>query len=104
MPGDRSASLLGLAMKAGKVSSGEFAAENAIREGKAYLAIIATDASKNTAKRFRDKCSYYKVPIVFHFTKEELGRALGKEERAAAVITDKGLAEALEGKLLPDKE
>lgn len=102
MSRDKIASLLGLAMKAGKVSSGEFAAENAIREGKARLAIVAVDASENTAKRFRDKCSFYGVPIYFRFTKEELGRAIGKEERAAAVITDEGLAKALEGKLAPD--
>jgi len=102
MSRDMTASLLGLAMKAGKVSSGEYAAEMAIREGKACIAIVAVDASDNTAKRFRDKCSFYKVPLYFHFTKAELGRALGKEERAAAVITEEGLAKALEGKLLSD--
>ena len=33
--------MLGLAMKAGKVSSGEFATEQAVKSGSAYLVILA---------------------------------------------------------------
>ena len=38
-------SMLGLAMKAGKVSSGEFATEQAVKSGSAYLVILAETAS-----------------------------------------------------------
>ena len=38
-------SLAGLAAKAGKVVSGEFATEKAVKTGKAYLVITAQDAS-----------------------------------------------------------
>ena len=41
-------SMLGLAMKAGKVSSGEFATEQAVKSGSAYLVILAETASANT--------------------------------------------------------
>ena len=44
--------LLGLAQKAGCVKSGEFMAENMIKEGKSFLCITATDASDNTKKHF----------------------------------------------------
>ena len=37
-------SMIGLATKAGKVVSGEFAVEKAIKDGKAFLVIIAEDA------------------------------------------------------------
>ena len=41
-------SLLGLAMKAGKVVSGEFATEKAVKGKTAFLVLIAEDASENT--------------------------------------------------------
>ena len=55
-------SLLGLAAKAGKVVSGEFATENAVKSGKAFLVLTAEDASNNTRKKFNDMCTYYEVP------------------------------------------
>ena len=48
MARDRILNLIGLAMKAGKVVSGEFSVEKCIKSGKARLVIIATDASENT--------------------------------------------------------
>ncbi len=86
-------SLTGLAVRAGKVVSGEFAVENAIRDGKAWLVIVTEDASDNTKKKFRDKSAYYEVPYVVLGTKETLGHAIGKEMRASLAITDKGFAE-----------
>ena len=56
---------LGLAMKAGKVVSGEFMTEKAIRDGMASLVIVAEDASANTKKKFKDSCSFYHVPCAF---------------------------------------
>lgn len=91
--------LLGLAMKGRNVVSGEFATENAVRSGSAMLVIVAEDASDNTKKRFQDKCSYYKVPICTYGTKEELGHAMGKEQRSAVAVTDRGLARALKDHL-----
>ena len=48
--------MLGLAMKAGKVVSGEFAVDKSIKEGSAFLVIIASDASDNTRKKFSNSC------------------------------------------------
>ena len=88
-------SLLGLAIRGHNLVSGEFQTENAVKSGHAMLVIVAEDASDNTKKRFRDKCSYYKVPICTYGTKEELGHAMGKEQRSAVAVTDRGLARAL---------
>ena len=49
---DKALSMIGLATKAGKIASGEFAVESAVRKGKAVLVISASDASDNTKKSF----------------------------------------------------
>ena len=85
-------SLLGLSAKAGKVVSGEFAVENAVKTGKAHLLIIATDASNNTKKKFKNMCDFYQVAIYFYEDKDTLGHAIGKEFRASLAITDSGFA------------
>ncbi len=90
---------LGLAMKAGKVQSGELQAETAVKAMKAFLVIIAGDASDNTKKLFTDKCSFYKVPVRILGTKEILGHAIGKNERSSIAITDEGFAKSLLKKL-----
>lgn len=88
-------SLLGLATKAGRVVSGEFMTEKAVKEGTAALVIVGTDASANTTKNFRDMCTFYKVPCYSYGTKEELGHAMGKEMRASLAVIDEGFAKSL---------
>ena len=62
---DRILALLGIAARAGKIVSGGFSAEEAVRSRKARLVIIAKDAKNNTIKKFTDKCSFYKIPVCF---------------------------------------
>ena len=88
-------SLLGLSARAGKLASGEYSAETAVKSGKAALVIVAEDASANTKKLFHDKCSFYEVPIFEYGTKEMLGHAIGKELRASVAVLDEGLANAI---------
>lgn len=92
MTHNKALSGIGLAMKAGKVVSGEFMTERSIKENSAYLVIVAEDASENTKKKFRNMCSYRKVPLSFFSNKIALGSAMGKEFRASLAITDQGLA------------
>ncbi len=56
MKQDNILSLLGIAAKARKVVSGESMTEQAVKESRAYLVVVAKDASENTKKLFRDKC------------------------------------------------
>ena len=92
---DKVLSLLGLAMKAGKVASGETAAENAVKSGKAYLVIVANDASDNTRKHFYDMCVFRDIPFIQYSDKENLGRAIGKDLRSNLAVTDSGFADAI---------
>lgn len=96
-------SYIGLATKSGKIASGEFSTEKAVKEGKAWLVLVAKDASNNTKKMFNNMCTYYQVPIYFFGEKTELGHAMGKEYRASLALTDKGLADAVEKQLKTEK-
>lgn len=88
-------SLAGLAMKAGKVASGEFATEKAVKSGLARLVLVAEDASGNTKKMFANMCDYYKVPLYFYGSKERLGASIGRRYRASLALTDEGFAKTV---------
>lgn len=88
-------SLLGLAQKAGKISSGELAVEKAVKSGQGKLLILATDCSAATKKSYRDMTSYYNVELYELFSKEQLGTYIGKEYRAALAVTDSGFCTAI---------
>ncbi|MCR4567028.1 MAG: ribosomal L7Ae/L30e/S12e/Gadd45 family protein [Pseudobutyrivibrio sp.] len=84
--------MISIAMKAGKLVSGEFACEQAIKEGSGFLCIVASDASANTKKSFSNSCEYYGIDYVEYGTKESLGHAIGKEYRASIVVCDENLS------------
>ena len=92
-------SLLGLAAKAGKLVSGEFMTEKSVKEGKARLVLVATDASDNTKKMFRNMCDFYKVPLCLIGDKETLGHVIGKQFRASLAVTDDGFTKAIQKQL-----
>ncbi len=92
MKTDRALQMLGLAMRAGAVQSGGFMTENCVKDGSAFLVVVAADASDNTRKDFSDMCSYYGVPIRFYKDREVLGHCIGREFRASLAVTDEGLA------------
>ena len=92
---DKVLSLLGLCTKAGRIASGEFMTETSVKNGSALLVIVATDASLNTKKEFKDMCSFYNVDYVEYGTKESLGSAMGKEYRASLSVNDEGFYKAI---------
>ena len=95
LKGNKVLSLLGLAKRAGKVVSGEFSTETAVKSSKAYLVVVSEEASENTKKKFSNMCTYYRVPIYFYGKKEVLGKCIGQEFRASLAVTDPGFSEAL---------
>lgn len=99
MSQDRVLSFLSLAAKAGKLASGEFSTEKAVKEGRAHLVFVAGDASENTKKKFRNMCEFYEVPIYFYADKDTLGHAMGKEFRASLAVVDESFAKGIIEKL-----
>lgn len=100
---DKAISMLGLAAKAGKVISGEFSTEKAVKSRKAFLVLVAQDASDNTKKKFQEMCNFYHTPFQVYGSKEQLGAAIGKEFRASLAITEEHLAKAVKDKI-PTRE
>lgn len=86
---------LGLAMRAGKVKTGESVIINEIKKHKIQLVIIAEDASENTKKVIQNKCESYHISFRIFGTRSELGQALGKAERVNVGVTDLGFAKKL---------
>lgn len=91
---DRIYSLIGLAMRARKVVSGEELLE-AIRKRKVSLVIVSGDASENTKKRYSDKCSFYGVDLIMVDSSVKLNQAIGKTNRMAVGICDEGLKKSI---------
>ena len=49
-------------------------------------------------KRYMDKCTYYHVDYQIDGTIEEISRAIGKDNRVAIGILDKGFANKIKSK------
>lgn len=96
---DKVLGILGIAMRAGGLVSGEFSTEKLIKSGKAKLVIVAGDASYNTKKLFYDKCKFYQVDVYEYSNKADLGAVIGKGERSSIGINDEELAKAIGNKL-----
>ncbi|PTX58622.1 LSU ribosomal protein L7AE [Melghirimyces profundicolus] len=92
---DKVHQMLGMAMRAGKVVSGEEQVVSAIRSGAASLVFLSDDAASNARKKITDKCTHYRVPLVTVGSREALGRAIGKPERVTVAVTDPGFADAM---------
>lgn len=89
-------SLLGLAKRAGRLSSGESGCKDAVRFGKSRLIVIAADTGTNTRKSISDSCAYYGVPIYTVGTMTELGHAVGNRFNAVLSVNDEGFAKSIE--------
>lgn len=92
---DRVISMISIAAKGRNLVSGEFAVEKAVKCGKAYLVIVAEDASDNTKKQFSNMCEFYEVPMVVYGNKDMLGHFIGTQMRANIAITDEGIANSI---------
>ncbi|MBO0482957.1 YlxQ-related RNA-binding protein [Candidatus Enterococcus courvalinii] len=86
--------LLGLAMRAGKLVTGEELTIADIRRQKAKVVFVATDASDNTRKKIQDKSSYYKVPCFELFSEAEITQMIGKPRKVFGVL-DAGFAKKI---------
>ena len=82
MAQNKTLSLLGLAQKAGRIASGEFSTEKAVKEGRAFLVIVSEEASANTSKKFVNMCTYYRVPC---WKYKERGTGSGHRKRIPGI-------------------
>ena len=93
-------SLLGLALRGGRLAVGDEAAAQSAQGGTARLLLTASDAGEKTLRRARflsDEGHCMLLPLPF--AKTELGSALGRGTAAIVAVTDLGLAAAVTEKL-----
>ena len=87
---------LSLARKAGLAELGEEPVGAAARAGKAYVILVASDASDHTWRRAKSYAAGTEQQCVrLECTKDEMGLMVGRTSLAIAAITDVQLALAL---------
>ena len=79
---------LGLAQKAGKAASGDYAVKSALKSGKGKLLVLAADVAENSKKDLVYLAKEFNVPMIEVLDRQRLGLALGKAQRSAVVIID----------------
>ncbi|MFT8362640.1 MAG: YlxQ family RNA-binding protein [Sporolactobacillus sp.] len=87
--------LLGMAMRAGKLVSGEDTVIRAIRGQKAKLVLLSADASERTKKTVTNKCTFYHVPLIQAPDRFVLGKAIGQPARVIVAVIDSHFAGGL---------
>ena len=93
---DNTLSIIGLALRAGRLEVGDEAAGDACRYKRCRLLLVAADAGEGAQRRAmhfaeEGQCLLAEIPC----SKEELGR----KSCAMAALTDLGLARAVAGRL-----
>ena len=87
---------LSLARKGGLAELGEEPVGAAARAGKAYVILVASDASDHTWRRAKSFAAGTEQQCVrMEATKDEMGLAIGRTSLAIAAITDVAMALAL---------
>ena len=101
---DKALNYLALARKAGLAELGEEPVGGAARAGKAYVILVAKDASDHTWRRAKAYAAGTAQQCVrLPYNKDEMGFAIGRESLAIAAITDCPMALSLV-KALPEQE
>ena len=93
---DKALNYLALARKGGMAELGEEPVGAISRTGKAYVILVASDASDHTWRRAKSFAAGTEQQCVrVNYTKDEMGFAIGRTSLAIAAITDVQMALAL---------
>lgn len=93
---NRGLNYLAIARKGGMAELGEEPVGAVARAGKAYVILVAGDASEHTWRRAKSFAAGTEQQCVrLEGTKEEMGAAVGRTSLAIAAVTDVRLALAL---------
>ena len=86
---------IGLALRARHAVAGHTGVLQSVQGGKSRLVIVASDAGANGLKKYRDKCTFYRVPLVTASDRSKLGVACGRSYTVVVSVTDDGFARML---------
>lgn len=91
--------MIGLAKRAGKITSGEFLCEKTIKNGQSRLIIIASDISDNAKTAVVNSCRHYGVEYIEYSSSSELGKAIGADSRMIVSVNDDSFKNAILSKI-----
>lgn len=87
--------LIGFAVKSGKLLLGEYSVESGIKTSKAKLVILAEDVSLRRRNILQLWCQDRNIAFLVMGTKEEFGKLLSKKPLGLMAITDSQMAKAI---------
>ena len=85
-------SLLGFAMKAGKIQTGNDTIIAGLDKGKIKLVIVSDDVKFDNIKKIYLRCKRYNIPIYELYSRDELSSAIGRDNRVAIGVADNGFS------------
>ena len=85
---DRLGACLSIAQRAGGLVSGYMSLRHACSRGNVVYMVLAEDAAAQRAAEHRGWCAEQAIPYITLFTKEELGRRIGKTSRSAVGLSN----------------
>lgn len=86
--------LLGLAMRAGKVSAGSDTVISDLKKRRVKLLIIANDLAENSRQKLEMVAQKVQVLIVDNFSSAEISQAIGKDCKVIG-LKDQGFKKAI---------
>ena len=87
--------LVGLGLRGRMAVVGVAQARDAAKHGKLKVALVASDASKNSLDKITGLLSAHGVPVISGLSAAELGGMTGREAVAVIGVTDRGLAKGI---------
>jgi predicted RNA-binding protein YlxR (DUF448 family) len=92
---ERLEACLSMAQRAGAAVTGYTALQKALDRASIVCLVLATDIAPARAEAYRSWCARQHIPYVTLFTKEQLGRLIGRGNRSAVGLTDPRFCELL---------
>lgn len=86
--------MLGIAMRAGLVKSGDEPCEREVRAGRAGIVLLDAGVSGRTREKYAQICAHRGVPLFF-IGPGALGSAIGKENRMVVALPKGALTEKI---------
>ncbi|WP_426349338.1 ribosomal L7Ae/L30e/S12e/Gadd45 family protein [Alloiococcus sp. CFN-8] len=86
---------LSLTKKSGHLIEGYNNSLGVMNKKKIHLVIVSKELSSNSEKKFTNYCEAKNIIKIKAYSKEELGKALGRQEVKIVCITDENLAKKL---------
>lgn len=88
-------SLVSMAAKAGKLAAGVSAVQDSLEKGRARMLIFARDLAEGSRKKVLQTAARTGISEATLFTRDEMGRVLGRELVGVLAFEDQGFAGAV---------